>query len=53
MKKDYTTWKVFGCYLLLLLLMIMSSSANGQSPCGDGGLCVTQFNEGFNEANKV
>ena len=53
MKKDYTTWKVFGCYLLLLLLMIMSSSANGQSPCGDGGLCVTQFNAGFNEANKV
>ena len=53
MKKDYTTWKVFGGYLLLLLLMIMSSSANGQSPCGDGGLCVTQFNAGFNEANKV
>ena len=53
MKKDYTTWKVFGGYLLLLLLMIISSSANGQSPCNDDGLCVVQFNAGFNEANKV
>ena len=32
--------------------MIIASSANGQSPCG-GGLCVVQFNAGFNEANKV
>jgi len=32
--------------------MLMSSSANGQSPCGDD-LCVVQFNAGFNEANKV
>ena len=39
--------------VLLLLLMILASSANGQSPCGDDGLCVVQFNAGFNEANKV
>ena len=32
--------------------MILASSANGQSPCGDN-LCVVQFNAGFNEANKV
>tara|TARA_R110000796_G_scaffold22920_2_gene65980 strand:+ start:1911 stop:2291 length:381 start_codon:yes stop_codon:yes gene_type:complete len=38
--------------VLLLLLMIIASSANGQSPCGDN-LCVVQFNAGFNEANKV
>jgi hypothetical protein len=53
MKKDFETWKLFGGYLLLLLLMIMSNSANGQSPCGGSGLCVTQFNAGFNAANKV
>ena len=53
MKKDYTTWKIFGGYLLLLLFMIISSSANGQSPCGGSGICVTQFNAGFNAANKV
>ena len=48
MKKDNTTLKLFGGYLLVLLLMIMSSSAYGQSPCGDEGICVTQFNAGFN-----
>jgi len=52
MGKDYTVWKIFGGYLLLLFLMMMSSSVNGQSPCGDG-LCVVQFNAGFNEVNKV
>ena len=53
MEKNHTTLKIFGGYLLILLLMLMSSSANGQSPCGDDGLCVVQFNAGFNEANKV
>ena len=33
--------------------MILASSVKGQSPCGDDGLCVVQFNAGFNEANKV
>ena len=53
MRKGNTTLKLFGGYLLVLLLMIMSSSAYGQSPCGDEGICVTQFNAGFNAANKV
>ena len=53
MRKDYSIWKVFGGYLLLILLMVISSSVNGQSPCGDEGICVTQFNAGFNDANKV
>ena len=39
--------------ILLLLLMIIASSASGQSPCKGDGLCVVQFNAGFNEANKV
>ena len=33
--------------------MLISGSAKGQSPCGDEGICVTQFNAGFNDANKV
>jgi len=53
MKKDYTWLKLMAGYVLILLFMIMSNSANGQSPCGDDGLCVVQFNAGFNEANKV
>ena len=53
MKTDQTVWKIFASYLLILLLMLVSSAASGQSPCGNGGLCVTQFNAGFNDANKV
>ena len=33
--------------------MLMSNTASGQSPCGNDGLCVVQFNAGFNEGNKV
>jgi len=39
--------------ILIVLFMILASSASGQSPCGDEGICVTQFNAGFNDANKV
>ena len=46
-------WKIFAGYLLILLLMLVSSSASGQSPCGNDELCVVQFNAGFNDANKV
>jgi len=45
--------KKIKCIVLLLLLMIVASSANGQSPCGNDELCVVQFNAGFNAANKV
>ena len=37
----------------IVLFLILASSASGQSPCGDEGVCVTQFNAGFNAANKV
>ena len=53
MKKDYTTIKLFLGYILILLFMLVSNPAMGQSPCGNDDLCVVQFNAGFNEANKV
>jgi len=53
MKKDYTTWKLMGGYLLIIFLMLLSSSARGQSPCGNDGLCVVQFNAGWNAAKSV
>ena len=53
MEKDYTTTKLFAGYLLIILLMILSQTASGQSPCDDDGICVVQYNAGFNEANKV
>ena len=53
MSKDYTVWRIFGGYMLLLIMMLLSTTALGQSPCEDDGLCVVQFNAGFNEGNKV
>ena len=44
MKKDYTWLKMIAGYILVLLFMIISNSANGQSPCEGDGLCVVQFN---------
>jgi len=53
MKKDYTVWKLFGGYLLILLLMIISSSAKGQSYTCDEDICVVEFNASWNSANNV
>ena len=53
MEKDYVEWKMFVGYILLLFLMVFANKASGQSPCNDNGICVVQFNAGFNEANKV
>tara|TARA_R110000824_G_scaffold591_1_gene3769 strand:- start:799 stop:1176 length:378 start_codon:yes stop_codon:yes gene_type:complete len=53
MKKDYTVWKLFGGYLLVILLMIISSSANGQSYTCDEDICVVEFNASWNSANNV
>ena len=33
--------------------MLISQTTFAQSPCVGDGICVVQFNAGFNEANKV
>jgi len=53
MEKDYTTTKLFAGYLLILLLMILSHSANGQSYTCDEDICVVEFNASWNSANDV
>ena len=53
MKKDYTVWKLFGGYLFILLLMIMSSSVNGQTYTCDEDICVVEFNASWNAKNNV
>ena len=53
MKKDYATWKLLGGFLLILLFMIISSSANGQSYTCDEDICVVEFNASWNSANNV
>ena len=44
MKKDYTVWKLMAGYLLVILLMILSSSANAQTYTCDEDICVVEFN---------
>ena len=46
MEKLDVTWRVFGMYLLVLLLILISGSANGQ-------ISVAQFNAEWNSANEV
>ena len=53
MKKDYTVWKLFGGYMLILLLMLLSSSANGQTYSCDEDICVVEFNASWNAGNNV
>ena len=53
MKKDNTTWKLMMGYLLIILFMIISSSANGQSYTCDEDICVVEFNASWNSANNV
>ena len=53
MKKDYSIWKLFGGYILILLLMLISNSASGQSYTCDEDICVVEFNASWNSANNV
>jgi hypothetical protein len=53
MKKDYTVWKIFGGYLLIILFMILSSPANGQTYNCDEDICVVEFNASWNAKNNV
>ena len=46
MEKPDVTWRVFGMYLLVLLLILISGSAKGQ-------IQVAQFNAEWNSANEV
>ena len=53
MEKDYAVWKLLGGYLLVILLMIISSTANGQTYKCDEDICVVEFNASWNSANNV
>tara|TARA_R110000787_G_scaffold223161_1_gene331564 strand:+ start:977 stop:1354 length:378 start_codon:yes stop_codon:yes gene_type:complete len=53
MTKDNTVWKIFGGYLLIILLMILSTPANGQTYSCDEDICVVEFNASWNVVNNV
>jgi len=51
--KDYTVWKLMAGYLLILLLMLISGSATGQTYKCDNNICVVEFNASWNETNNT
>ena len=53
MKKDYTWLKLITGYILILLMMLISSTANGQRYTCDEDICVVEFNASWNEKNNV
>jgi len=53
MNKDYTIWRLMGGYLLILLLMLISSSATAQTYTCDEDICVVEFNASWNSTNNV
>jgi len=46
MKKDFIEWKIFGVYLLLIILMLWSGTASSQ-------VVATHFNAEWNKQNKA
>ena len=52
MNKDYT-WRLFGAYMLLIFLMLMSGGAFSQTKFCEQEVCVVEFNTGWNKANSV
>ena len=40
------TWKIFGMYMLIILLMLVANTSNGQ-------ISVSQFNASWNSSNEV
>ena len=53
MKKDYTWLKLITGYILILLMMLISSTANGQTYTCDEDICVVEFNASWNAKNNV
>ena len=47
-----TIWKIFGTYILVILLMLVCNSSFGQRICKKD-VCVVEFNAGWNEVNSV
>ena len=55
MNKDYTTWKIFGVYTLILFFLLLCgmNKANAQTYTCDEDICVVEFNASWNDANNV
>ena len=56
MGKDYTVWKIFGGYLLILFFLVLcgmkTATAQTYNKCGED-ICVVEFTASWNEKNNV
>ena len=56
MGKDYTVWKIFGGYLLILFFLALcgmkTAGAQTYDKCGED-ICVVEFNASWNETNNT
>ena len=53
MNKIDATWRIFGIYTLILLLMLFFGTAFSQTKFCDEDVCVVEFNAGWNESNSA
>ena len=53
MNKIGATWRIFGIYTLILLLMLFFGTAFSQTKFCDEDVCVVEFNAGWNESNSA
>ena len=54
MNKIDVTWKIFGVYtLILLIILFFGTTASGQTKFCDDDICVVEFNAGWNESNSA
>ena len=44
--KPDVTWRIFGMYMLIIFLMLLTNASYGQ-------ISVSQFNASWNDANEV
>ena len=51
MNKIDPTWRIFGIYMLILLMMLFFGTVSGQTEFCDEDVCVVEFNAGWNQAN--
>ena len=53
MNKIGATWRIFGIYTLIILLMLFFGTAFSQTKFCDEDVCVVEFNAGWNESNSA
>ena len=53
MNKISATWRIFGMYTLIILLMLFFGTAFSQTKFCDEDVCVVEFNAGWNESNSA